>query len=347
MIDNYFNNYRVLLSIIIPVYNSENNISILLDSIINTNSQELEIIIVDDGSLDNTLKKCNEYSIQDNRIKVFRKDNGGVSSARNYGLEQARGEYIYFCDSDDYVFENILDEGLSHIKREGADLFLFDYEYLFLSSGNRSYSSFILSPQKTLDRDYIINNIIKPLVRKESTDMASLWNKFFKRSIIVDNCLRFDEGVHKGEDWRFILDFLTVAETAYYIPKVLYEYRLDGTQSESKYRVAIGLSALGSVKRKLDLNQKFNLGADKNQMLNWYYQLLEQVVITIQHNCSKAEWYEMLRDPDVIKAAEEIRITDDEKLIELEISRKYKLYSKLIHLKLYCAFLAICRRLEK
>lgn len=94
---------KELVSIIVPVYNVETYVSKCIDSIVNQNYSNLEIILIDDGSKDNSSKICDEWSTKDRRIKVFHKKNGGVSSARNYGIKKSSGKYVCFVDSDDYL----------------------------------------------------------------------------------------------------------------------------------------------------------------------------------------------------------------------------------------------------
>lgn len=336
----------MLLSIIIPVYNAEDTIRELLDSILQSKNQDIEIILVDDGSTDNSLTICKRYAQEDRRITVLHKANGGVSSARNYGLNVAKGDYIFFCDSDDVIIDKVLCEAINNLNYD-VDIYFFDYLYVFTSDNRISKSAFKLKQNELLDKKSIISNIISPLVLKNGTDMAALWNKFFKREIIEKYQIRFEEEVYKGEDWRFILDFLAEATTAYYVPEVLYEYRLDGTQSESKYRIAVGRPALGSVKRKLALNEQFHLGADSDQILKWYCQQIEQVIISIQNDISKEEIHKMLDDPTVKKATKTIRKTKGKKLIEFEIPRKYKLYSLLIEKRMYRLLVTVCRRFQR
>ena len=92
-----------LVSIIVPVYNTEKYLSKCLDSLIKQTYKNLEIILIDDSSTDNSIAICKDYQKKDERIKIYQKENGGPASARNYGLEKARGEYILFIDSDDYI----------------------------------------------------------------------------------------------------------------------------------------------------------------------------------------------------------------------------------------------------
>ena len=111
-----------LISIIVPIYNVEKYLKKCIDSIINQTYKNLEIILVDDGSPDNCGKICDEYAKKDNRIKVIHKENGGVSSARNVGVENATGEYIGFVDSDDYIEKDMYEVLINNLKKENADI---------------------------------------------------------------------------------------------------------------------------------------------------------------------------------------------------------------------------------
>ena len=116
-----------LISVIVPVYNVENYLPRCLDSIINQTYTNLEILLVDDGATDNSGKLCDEYAQKDNRIRVFHKENGGVSSARNMGLDNATGEYIAFVDSDDYIDKCMYEIMLNSSVQNNADIVVCGY----------------------------------------------------------------------------------------------------------------------------------------------------------------------------------------------------------------------------
>lgn len=111
-----------LISIIVPVYNVEQYLEKCVDSIINQKYKNLEIILVDDGATDSSGKLCDELAKIDNRIKVYHKENGGLSDARNYGVERATGDYIGFVDSDDYIDSEMYEELYEAIKKENVDV---------------------------------------------------------------------------------------------------------------------------------------------------------------------------------------------------------------------------------
>ena len=113
---------KELISIIVPVYNVEKYLKKCVDSIVNQTYKNLEIILVDDGATDNSGKICDELVELDNRIKVYHKKNGGLSDARNYGVERATGDYIGFVDSDDYIDAEMYEKLYEAIKKENVDV---------------------------------------------------------------------------------------------------------------------------------------------------------------------------------------------------------------------------------
>lgn len=120
-------NINTLVSVIVPVYKVEKYLHRCIDSIINQTYKNLEIILVDDGSPDNCGKICDEYAEKDNRIKVIHKSNGGLSSARNAGLDVANGDYVYFVDSDDYIDTKLVEDNLNLAIEHDADMVCFNY----------------------------------------------------------------------------------------------------------------------------------------------------------------------------------------------------------------------------
>lgn len=111
-----------LISVIVPVYNAEKYLARCVDSILNQSYKSLEIILVDDGSIDNSSQLCDEYMAKDERVKVIHKENGGVSSARNAGIDIANGQYIAFADSDDWIENGMYDSLIQKIKEENVDI---------------------------------------------------------------------------------------------------------------------------------------------------------------------------------------------------------------------------------
>ena len=110
-----------MISIIVPVYNRENKVGSCIASILNQTYTDLELILVDDGSTDNSVAVCEEYAKQDKRIRIIQKENGGVSSARNCGIKEARGEYLQFVDSDDTIDKEMTQKLYEAVQKNEAD----------------------------------------------------------------------------------------------------------------------------------------------------------------------------------------------------------------------------------
>ena len=180
------------VSVIVPVYNVEKYIDKCLDSLVNQTLKELEIIIVNDGSPDNSEKIIKKYLKKYNNIKYFVKENGGLSSARNYGLKYVTGEYIAFIDSDDYVSNDMYEKMYFKAKENNFDMVVCDINYVYN------------------DKIEIVNSGIK----KDTNDIKSTylnihpaaWNKIFKKDLFENN-IYFKEGVW-FEDVEFIYRLL-------------------------------------------------------------------------------------------------------------------------------------------
>lgn len=323
------------LSVIIPVYNSKNNLKELFESILSAKlDNQIEVILVDDGSTDGSSELCDTLADQDERCSVIHKTNGGVSSARNAGLFAAKGEYIFFCDSDDIVNTATLSEAITLLEKIKADVFIFDFHYNFLTENRIVKSAFTLPEYQCLSKGDIIHYIIKPLTLGAGTDLASSCHKIFKKEIINNSSIVFEEKIYKGEDWRFVLEFLSVADSAFYYPKPLYEYRIDGSQTESKYKKISGVHLLGSTKTKLLFNKKYDLGASREKIVHWYDSLIDTIVWSVKNEISASELIEMLEDESVREATLELKKLKNEEYLHFEISRKHKLYAWLINLKM-------------
>src|SRR5699024_1141358 len=115
------------VSIIVPIYNSENYLKYCLETIVNQTYNNLEILLINDGSLDNSLDICKEFEQKDNRIKLFNIPNSGVSVARNIGIDNATGEFITFVDSDDWMELNAIEFGVDKAKKTNADVIIWSY----------------------------------------------------------------------------------------------------------------------------------------------------------------------------------------------------------------------------
>ena len=207
----YMNNIK--LSIIVPVYNVEKYVSRCIDSILNQEYRNIELILIDDGSTDESGAICDSYK-NDSRVRVFHQKNKGVSSARNLGIEVSEGEYLIFADADDWFAKNAFSEIIYNC--DDADLVMFGaYNYTEHLDGE-----YILTERYSFSKKlpYGVTDVYADIFGKS----VVLWNKMIKREVILD--LRFDVNKSYGEDADFLCKVLGKVSSAYVIPKNLYYY---------------------------------------------------------------------------------------------------------------------------
>lgn len=205
-----------MISVIVPVYNAEKYLSKCIKSIINQTYKNLEIILVDDGSTDSSPKICDEFADKDERIKVIHKANGGVSSARNAGLNCFNGEYVTFIDSDDYIESNMFELIAEAIKGKDVDL-VFIREKSVNLEGKTIYINGDSPSGKILyfDREKAEERIIKMQIN-------GMCDKTYKRSLIEN--IRVLEGKKHGEDLLFNIQVLERVKTVALVDEILYSY---------------------------------------------------------------------------------------------------------------------------
>ena len=192
------------ISIIIPIYNTEAYLPKCIDSILSQSFTDYELLLIDDGSIDNSGAICDNYAQQDNRIKVFHQKNGGLSSARNTGLDHAQGEWIYFVDSDDELKLNGLQTLVDCIS-DDVDCVMGGYEQYDLDGNlietEKKHETLTLSKQDSLLVLFPEHTIIYSY-------LGYVWNRLFRKRIIQDHSLRFDETVGIKEDTLFVTQYL-------------------------------------------------------------------------------------------------------------------------------------------
>lgn len=204
-----------LVTIITPVFNSEKHLDDCIDSILKQNYTNFELLLVNDGSTDGSAKICKEYAIKDTRVKIFHQENKGVSAARNFALESAKGEWIAFVDSDDSVLPNYI-EDLITAGDQNTDLVVHGFRKIYKSvSKNFDLGNHILSTKANEDKVFEQMKIF---------DFGFVVSKLYKKSIIYDNQIFFSLKTSHAEDLIFFLEYISFSDRIVFQNKHNYLY---------------------------------------------------------------------------------------------------------------------------
>lgn len=218
------------VSVIVPVYKVEKYLNKCVDSIINQTLEDIEIILVDDGSPDNCGKICDDYAQKDNRIVVIHKTNGGLSDARNAGLEVARGEYIGFVDSDDYIAPEMISLLYGVCKKNSTDIAGCDLAYVYETTDRVDYNSNKQESVLSSDDFFALMLDVNKYLR------TGVWNKIYKRSLF--DTVRFPKG-KLFEDVGTMYKLIFQVDKITYVSKPGYFYlkQREGAITSGKYSI--------------------------------------------------------------------------------------------------------------
>lgn len=248
------------ISIIIPVYNKESFLRRCLDSIVSQINELVEVIVIDDGSTDGSPKICDEYKKKG--VKVYHVRNGGVSKARNFGLEKAQGEYVWFVDADDSLAKNAIKKLLVWLD-SAHNIVQFNHSR-YLSGPDSPPTNWL-----TVAGHYNMT--------KTQKYWQMIWNKIFKKSFLDENNIRFIKGMQFGEDELFNVECMILNNDVYHISDVLYNHYFDDTKSLC--RGELDLERLKGLDKALN-DRRERAKNDRNQQaVDWLTR-----VITRHHN---------------------------------------------------------------
>jgi glycosyltransferase involved in cell wall biosynthesis len=223
------------VSIIVPVYNGEQKLDRCIQSLIKQTLEDIEIILINDGSTDNSGEICDRYSAIDNRIVVYHIANSGVSNARNMGLDKARGKYIGFVDSDDYIDSNMYKLMYGAVVNNDIDMCIVSH-YVVTSSG--IYAKELFCGNKTCSSVEIKRNIIPYYFGRGEKNLLKfggfVWRNLYKKEIVKN--IRFDESIKLMEDTIFNIEVLSNINTLITLNIPMYYYCIDDASATNKYR---------------------------------------------------------------------------------------------------------------
>ena len=263
---------QVFCSVIIPVYNTEKYLHQCLDSVLNQTFRDFELIIVDDGSTDNSAKICDEYSDKDQRIRLIHQTNGGHTKARKVGLSLATGKYVFFVDSDDWLELDALQIINENVKKTGADIITFDSYFCHKGKQVKYHQS---APAGFYDKKAMIESIYPKMIYSGRFFYfgvyASMWNKVFLRSILTPNLLNVDERIRIGEDGlATFATFLDASSVCVLAKKYLYDYRDDNISITRSYYPELFNNTNLLIDKLRQMNKKKNI-YDLDSQIDYYY----------------------------------------------------------------------------
>lgn len=311
-------NFSILISVITPCYNASRYLSQSIESVINQKFKDWELILIDDGSTDNTLEICKSYQEKDARIRVYHQENSGVSVARNKALKMARGQYITFIDSDDWFAEDAFPTFINAIKKYDADRYTFN-RYTFNDGRTLKSDLYPSEIVRTGDQlkwaaiqmiypyyDKIKNGVIVNGTRGVNCNV-------YRRSMIAENHIEFKEGMKVGEDALFNYEYVLISQKTITLNKYVGYYRINQSSIMHKMNADIlhindvtiknFLEVTGSLLSEKDYKNAF-LGMAAECIFRAYKLLILNKANQESLSFRKHQFRHWLRTPYIAKALE-------------------------------------------
>lgn len=256
------NQSNPLVSIIIPVYNAAPDLATCIESVRRQRYQNIEVLLINDGSSDASLDICQMYANRDPRFCVINKENSGVSATRNLAIERARGEYLQFLDSDDWLDANATRLLVERAEETGADLVI---SHFCRVSDEKIMVYGFLQTTRVMDQRVFARHLLE---EPASFYYGVMWNKLYRRELIMEHEIRCNEALQWSEDFQFNLEYIRYANTFCALQTPIYYYRKRDKSLSS------ALSLGKAVTTKLEL---FEFYRDLYTQLGLYEQFKPQI----------------------------------------------------------------------
>lgn len=224
------------VSIVVPVYNAEKYLGYCINSILSQTYTNLEVILVNDGSVDSSLEICRNYAEIDSRVRIIDVENGGVSKARNLGIDYATGEYLQFVDSDDCIALDMVEKMVSAVENYQMDLAVCSFQMVTLE--NKLPIQIQVCTSKGLGQECVLTREAffekMPTILWKTAMLECSWNKIFKTDLMKKNHIRFAEGISLGEDFLMNMKYFSACNGAVLLSDELYYYMQINDQALTK-----------------------------------------------------------------------------------------------------------------
>ena len=304
-------NLLILTSIIMPVYNSNAYMQLSLESVLTNCLKNFEIICIDDGSTDNSLKILQQYTLKDSRIKILKQNNQGAAAARNLGLKHANGEYVIFLDSDDYFEPDLIEQSVAKAEKFDADIVIFKAEAFDDVTGKTSALNDRISKlpeyqQKVFSYKDIPEDIFNSF-------LTAPWNKLYRKSFLDKHGFKF-QNIKRTNDLLFVCQTLVAAKKIILLDKVLVHYRTGNTKNLQSGNAETPLDfykALIALKEYLDKENLFCTVAKS------YYKLVLDIVFYNLNSITSEKQFKELIEFFKDKGFNNLGLTESTELYQL------------------------------
>lgn len=228
---------NIKISIIVPIYNSEKYLDNCINSILNSTLKDIELILINDGSKDNSGKIIDEYAKKDSRINAIHQENMGPAATRNKGIKLARGKYIGFVDSDDTIEKDMFEELYNLANKSYIEVAMCNYKEIYVAQNQKLSIEHYLESNIEFNKDDIRNKIVRKFTGNINYGFFSMCNKIYLRDWLLKSKIRIDEKRVHGEDWLFNINVFLNLDSFICTDKILYNYiHINNESLMLKYR---------------------------------------------------------------------------------------------------------------
>lgn len=257
------------VSIVVPVYNAEKYLGYCINSILSQTYTNLEVILVNDGSVDSSPEICRNYAAIDDRIKIIDVENGGVSKARNIGIDYATGEYLQFVDSDDCIVPDMVEKMVLAVENYQMDLAICSFQMVTLENDLpiqiQVCTSKGLGQECVLTRETFFEKM--PTILWKTAMLECSWNKIFKTNLMKKHHIRFSEGISLGEDFLMNMGYFSVCNGTVLLSDELYYYMQTNGQALTKiYRKDLFENQMMLIDRFRELLEQYQVISEEEEI---------------------------------------------------------------------------------
>lgn len=318
----------IKISVVVPIFNVELYLNRCIESILAQLYLNLEVLLIDDGSTDNSLLICREYEKKDARVKVYTQQNKGVSEARNLGIQHATGEFITFVDPDDWIEPRMYESMLNRIKMDNSDICLCDYAVI--KNNKKIERTLNLEELKITGQENIFKSIILPLIGENENSINRIdgfvWRLLIKRNILQASQVVFDKDIKIMEDLLFCISLFQHCNVVSYDKNIFYNYLFNPKSAMNRYKpnyYEINKKVYYKM-RQLVIN---NCNGDiECSLQNRYIEMMIGCIVNEIIYCKKSIFKSFIKLKQIIDDSEFQRILSQINLRQQKVHKRFLFY---------------------